>query len=67
MSDLEELTNLINDLWIKTYGGSPVSDLKALKTRIVGIFDDRNCWLDNAKGNSREYLKLEKKLKKYEK
>ena len=66
MDDLEKLTKLINELWIKTYGGLPVSDFKALKARVVAIFDDRNNWLDNAKAANKEYLKLEKKLKKYE-
>jgi hypothetical protein len=65
--DLEEIINLVNDLWCKTYEGSPVSDLPAIKARIVGIFDDRNCWHDASKAMQKEYTKLDKKIRKYEK
>lgn len=67
MTDFERLAKTINDLWFETYGGGPVSDLKALQARVIGIFDDRNCWFDNSKANNKEYLKLEKKLKKHAK
>lgn len=59
-----EIINLVNELWLQTYGGGPVHDTDAIKARITGIFDDRNCWHDNAVANQKEYLKLEKKLKK---
>ena len=66
MTDFEKLAETINSLWFETYGGGPVSDLKALQSRVIAIFDDRKCWMDNAKVNNKEYLKLEKKLKKNE-
>lgn len=62
--DLTSIIDLVNDLWNKTYGGTPVSNIDAIKARIIGIFDDRKCWYDNAVANQKEYLKLEKKLKK---
>jgi hypothetical protein len=66
MTDFEQISKTINELWFETYKGGPVFDLKALQARVIGIFDDRNCWMDNAKANNKEYLKLEKKLKRYE-
>jgi hypothetical protein len=68
MSDsaLTELQDLINNLWIETYGGSPVHNMEAIKARVTAIFDDRNSWHDNAVANQKEYLKLEKKIKKLE-
>jgi hypothetical protein len=63
---LMELQDLINNLWIETYGGSPVHNIEAIKARVTAIFDDRNSWHDNAAANQKEYLKLEKKIKKLE-
>ena len=64
ISNFDKLSETINKRWFETYGGGPVYDLKALQARVIGIFDDRNCWMDNAKANNKEYLKLEKRLKK---
>lgn len=60
---LKEIQDLINNLWIETYGGVPVYDTEAIKARIVAIFDDRKCWHSNAVANQKEYLKLEKIIK----
>ena len=67
MSDLEDITNTINQLWNEAYDGEPVTSTFALKARLVAIFDDRKCWMDNAKFIQTECSKLEKKLQKYEK
>ena len=55
----EELAETINKEWIRLYGGEPVSDIAALKNRIVQIAIDRDCWVFNAKVNQKEYLRLD--------
>lgn len=69
MSDIDcsVLVDTINEGWQKTYNGQSVYTTRELRARIIAIFDDRNCWVDNTKNIQRDINKLEKKLKKYEK
>lgn len=57
---LPRLARAINDCWIGLYGGKPVSETDALILRVEKITEDRNCWMENAKANQKEYLRLER-------
>lgn len=63
MSDpFQTLADAINKAWCDRYPGPPVSDPKQLAVRVEKLAEDRDCWMDNAKANQKEYLKLEKRL-----
>lgn len=59
----EGLTSVINEEWIRLYGGEATRDPKALITRVRKIAEDRDCMLANWKASEAAYQKADKELK----
>ena len=55
---LKVLTDAVNQAWAKLYQGEPVSDIHALKSRVLNIAADRDCWVFNAKVLEKECKRL---------
>lgn len=43
------LETVVNQEWVRLYGGEPVSDPAALESRVRNIAADRDAWVFNAK------------------
>ena len=43
------LETVVNQEWVRLYGGEPVSDSAALESRVRNIAADRDAWVFNAK------------------
>jgi len=56
--DINELINAINDAWDKAYQGERVTDIFALKSRVLNLSLDRECWIFNARVSEKECQRL---------
>lgn len=43
------LETVVNQEWVRLYGGEPVSDPAALESRVRNIAADRDCWVFNSR------------------
>lgn len=57
------LKGLVNEVWIKAYGGVAVELPKAVEARVKMLADDRNCWVRNAQIAERERQRIEEILR----
>ena len=56
--EITELVNAINDAWDKAYQGESVTDIFALKSRVLNLALDRECWIFNARVSEKECQRL---------
>lgn len=51
------LETVVNQEWVRLYGGEPVSDPAALESRVRNIAADRDSWVFNARAAQKDALR----------